>query len=523
MIRMRNLAVLFSLVILQLSSWTSTTASSTATPTTAGMVKTPAIPSDFNGDGHSDLATGAWGSDREAGAVHVIYGSDAGLTTAGDQLWTLNSPGVKGTSRKGGSHRFGAALATGNFNGDRFADLAVGSPGHNLSAGAVNILYGSKRGLTAAGDQFWTRDSPGIKGVAQPDTFDNGGQHFGAALAAGDIDLDGFADLAVGTPGYGGSVNVLYGTRRGLSAARDQLWSQGSPGIHGEPDSGSGEDLEPFVPGDGFGSALVIGNFGGTKERDLAIGVPWDAESGGVNVIYGSKDGLTARGNELVTPASVGLSNPSTDDMFGTNLVAANFGRSSFDDLGITAPGYRTTHRGIVSVLYGSFRGLRGDGHKNWSYDSPGVQQPQPGTTGFFGLAVTPGDFGGSQHADLAVSTADSGGSVHILFGTSSGLTGAKSQAWSRNSPGVKGTVQPELGWGPPFGATLTAADFGQSRKSDLAVGAPTSDNLRGSVNVLYGNTNGLTAQGDQLWSRSSSGIKGRPRTGDHFGDALTR
>ena len=67
-----------------------------------------------------DLVTGAWGSNQEAGAVHILYGSDAGLTAAGDQLWTLDSPGVKGTSRRPEGHRFGASLATGNFNGDKF-------------------------------------------------------------------------------------------------------------------------------------------------------------------------------------------------------------------------------------------------------------------------------------------------------------------------------------------------------------------------------------------------------------------
>ena len=54
----------------------------------------------------------------------------------------LGLPGVKGTSRRAEGHRFGASLAAGNFNGDKFSDLAVGSPSHNFSAGAINILYG---------------------------------------------------------------------------------------------------------------------------------------------------------------------------------------------------------------------------------------------------------------------------------------------------------------------------------------------------------------------------------------------
>ena len=53
-----------------------------------------AIPSDFNGDGRADLAIGVIGDGhRFAGAVNVLYGSATGLTAAGDQLWTLDSPG----------------------------------------------------------------------------------------------------------------------------------------------------------------------------------------------------------------------------------------------------------------------------------------------------------------------------------------------------------------------------------------------------------------------------------------------
>jgi hypothetical protein len=42
----------------------------------------------------------------------------------------------------------------------------------------VNIIYGSGSGLTDAGNQFWSQDSPGIKGVAEE------GDLFGFALSA---------------------------------------------------------------------------------------------------------------------------------------------------------------------------------------------------------------------------------------------------------------------------------------------------------------------------------------------------
>lgn len=46
----------------------------------------------------------------------------------------------------------------GDYNGDGFADLAIGVPGEDpggvAGSGAVNVLYGSGTGLTAAGDHF---------------------------------------------------------------------------------------------------------------------------------------------------------------------------------------------------------------------------------------------------------------------------------------------------------------------------------------------------------------------------------
>ena len=78
--------------------------------------------------------------------------------------------------------RLGFKLAVGDFDGDGRADDAAGAwtegVGPNPQAGAVNVLYGSAAGLTGAGSQVFTQDSPGVPGTAEHDDL------FGGALAA---------------------------------------------------------------------------------------------------------------------------------------------------------------------------------------------------------------------------------------------------------------------------------------------------------------------------------------------------
>ena len=114
---------------------------------------------DFNADGFDDLAVGVPGEEvnsiRLAGAVNVIYGSASRLIATGNQLWHENSTGIADEVEEGDG--FGQALTTADFNGDGFDDLAVGVPGENLGAvvnsGAVNVIYGSASRLTATGNQ----------------------------------------------------------------------------------------------------------------------------------------------------------------------------------------------------------------------------------------------------------------------------------------------------------------------------------------------------------------------------------
>ena len=110
-----------------------------------------------------------------------MYGSNTGLVGR-NQTLTQDSPGVVGTAEPG--DLFGVALARGiflnNFNGDGFADLAIGAAGEDVGAatdaGAVNVQYGSSTGLPGPGGQLFTQNSPGVGGTAES------GDGFGSAL-----------------------------------------------------------------------------------------------------------------------------------------------------------------------------------------------------------------------------------------------------------------------------------------------------------------------------------------------------
>ncbi len=126
--------------------------------------------------------------------MFVSHASAGGLSAKGDQAWHRDIAWI-GDSPATGDF-FGDSVAAGDFNGDGYKDLAVGVDGEDIGgisdAGAVNVIYGSASGLTAAGNQVWFQDVDGIEDTCEA------GDHFGSSVATGDFDGDGSADLAVG-------------------------------------------------------------------------------------------------------------------------------------------------------------------------------------------------------------------------------------------------------------------------------------------------------------------------------------
>jgi FG-GAP repeat len=466
------------------------------------------LQADFNNDGAADLAIGVpfefVGAIQDAGAVNVLYGSAGGLQGPGSQFFTQDTPGVPGSADA--QDNLGSGLATGDFNRDGFADLAIGVPGEDIgtigSAGAVIAVYGSAGGLTTTGAQL----------LIQAGGATELNDAFGGDLAAGDFNHDGFADLAASVSGEdvgsvldAGAVSVLPGSPGGLTTVGGRLFTQ----------VGGAVEAEDF-----FGDTLATGDFDQDGFADLAAGARFEdvgtAESAGaVSVLYGSPTGLTRAGGRLFTQVGGAAE---LQDFFGTALAAGDFDQDGFADLAAGAPGEdvgSAFDAGAVSVLRGSSAGLTRAGARLFTQ----VASPVEAEDGF-GAALATGDFDDDGFADLATGAPGEefrSGVVSVLFGSAAGLTRVGGQVFSQ----VGGAVETN----DAFGGSLAAADYDQDGFADLAAGAPfeTVGSVldAGAVSVLYGSVGGLTRTGGQLFTQNSPGLGSSAEALDNFGLTL--
>ncbi len=202
---------------------------------------------DWNRDGFRDLAVGAPFDDlagTDAGRVYIYFGGPA-FDAVADVI--LNGPVPGG--------RFGTALGGGaDLNQDGGADLVVGAPRASPSGleGKVFVYFGAA-------------PPPTIPSLTANGAF---GEQLGAAVALGDLNGDGVADLAAGAPGSGaGARTKLFWGGAGFDALADRVLIAGGVGT-------------------GFGEALAVGDVNGDAQPDLVAGAPTFGGTGGTAYVF---------------------------------------------------------------------------------------------------------------------------------------------------------------------------------------------------------------------------------------------
>jgi len=403
---------------------------------------------DFNDDGFDDLAIAAPFEDlngiNDAGVVHVIYGTALGLRATGSQLWHQDVAGIAESAEVG--DMFGRSLTSGDYNGDGFADLAIGVPGENygtaVDGGVVHVLFGSATGLLATGSKLYHQNVAGIADIIES------GDNFGWDLASGNFNGDTRDDLAIGVPGENinsfaraGAVHILLGSVGGPLASTSQFWSQDSTLI---------QDVAEV--GDQFGNALRAGDFDGNGRDDLAITALYEdigtaVNCGAVNVIYGGTAGLTATGNQLWHQDVAGIAEVcEASEEFGWALATGDFDNDGFDDLAISAPTEDVgtiVDAGAVHVIYGSAARLTATGSQYWHQNVGGILGVNEANDNW-GDSLATGDFDNNGRADLAVGISgkdvgvvDDCGAINVIYGNIGGLRNINNQTWHQDTPGI--------------------------------------------------------------------------------------
>jgi hypothetical protein len=424
------------------------------------------------------------------------------------------------------------AVVFGDFDGDGFDDMAAGVPGEDVGdladAGAVNVIYGTIWGLNSSGNQIWHQDVENVEGVAEA------GDRFGASLAVGDFNNDGYDDLAIGVPGEAvgdiqeaGAVNILFGSANGLTASGDRLIHQDYSGVQ--------EVAEAM---DRFGAVLSTGDYDGDGYDDLAVGVANEnlggaQDAGIVQIFYGFSGGVSTGADVIFQQGANGMAGSAERyDFFGAALASADFNHDGYTDLAVGAPGedgsglYDT---GAVSIIYGSSAGLSSTNDQLYTQDTASVPDASEAWDNF-GSSLAAGDFDNDGYADLAIGSPNEdhaggltdAGMVHVMYGWNGfGFDPARHQVWHQDSAWIEGAAESY----DYYGSALTAGDFNGDGRDDLAIGVPGEavGNLysAGAVNLLYGTAAGLALNGDRIYHQDVANVAGVAQSYDYFGSTL--
>lgn len=168
-----------------------------ATPDVVGVTDV----GDVNGDGYPDLIFKACSSANDCEYDLHVGGLDGFASTISSRFAVLDES----------TTIYDVLSEAGDINGDGYADVALGTSNWNGGEGRVLLYFGAEQGLSVAAPQVLVGST------------DQSNMLFGASVhPAGDVNADGFDDLTVLIQGSD-TVRVLYGGAAGITTATTEL------------------------------------------------------------------------------------------------------------------------------------------------------------------------------------------------------------------------------------------------------------------------------------------------------------
>ena len=412
---------------------------------------------DTNGDGFADLVVGAQdmnGASSDSGGIYVYPGSLTGLSTV-DEVALTASDGARDDDLGG------SVAGGGDLDGDGYADLvaaAVGDDDYGSYTGSVYLWYGSTSGVQASSEQKIT--------ASDADSY----AYFGRSLSlSGDVDGDGYDDLAVGADGadVSGAAYVFYGSSTGLDAASEQkVQASVSTGYLGQTIELAGD-----LNGDGYDD-LVVGD--------------WRPQA--VFVFYGSSTGV-----DTSTEQRVDGDFSADNTRFGTAVASGgDLDGDGYDDLAVGDYRYSgsETYGGAAYIYLGSSTGVVEASVQE-------IEPPSPRYVGYFGESLAfVGDLDHDGYDDLLVgagggSAATSySGEGYVFLGSGTGIQAGVGQTVTVSGASAADYVGESV---------ASLGDVDGDGTAEIALGATGNDDAgtrAGAVHIFTG-TCSADADGD--------------------------